>query len=259
MVNLFERLIRVGTLTVIDADGQTHVFGGAEGPTATMRLHDKALHKSIFRKPQLAVGEAYMDGTLTVEEGTLYDLLDSLGRIRGDIVRNRMPANSEAISAMFRRAQQDNTVEASQRNSDYHYHLSDELFELFLDKELQYTCGYYISSDDSLEAAQLNKMRHLAAKLLIEPGATVLDLGSGWGGLAIYLAKNTGADVTGVTLSPQHQRAAQERARAEGMADRVRFYLRDYREEPETYDRIVSVGLCAHIGADHFAEFFSKL
>ena len=259
MVNLFERLIRVGTLTVIDADGKTHVFGGAEGPTATMRLHDKALHKSIFRKPQLAVGEAYMDGTLTVEEGTLYDLLDILGLNLGDIDRKLLPANSEALSALFRRAQQDNTLEVAQRNSDYHYSISDELFELFLDKELQYTCGYYISDNDSLEVAQINKMRHLAAKLLLEPGLKVLDIGSGWGGLAIYLARNTGADVTGVTLSPGHQRAARERAKAEGLAGQVRFHLRDYREEPDSYDRVVAVGMFEHIGADHYVEFFTKM
>ncbi len=259
MVNLFERLIRVGTLTVIDADGKTHVFAGTEGPKATMRLHDKALHKSIFRKPQLAVGEAYMDGTLTVEDGTLYDLLDIMGLNLGDIDRMLLPANSEAISALFRRVQQDNTAEVAQRNSDQHYLFSDELFDLFLDKERQYTCGYYISTDDSLDVAQLNKMRHLAAKLVLEPGIRVLEIGSGFGGLAIYFAKNAGADVTGVTLSAAHQRAAQERAEAEGLADRVRFYLRDYRDESETYDRIVSVGMFEHVGAEHYVEYFTKM
>lgn len=259
MVNLFERLIRVGTLTVIDAEGKTHVFGGAEGPKTTMRLHDKALHKSIFRKPQLAVGEAYMDGTLTIEEGTLYDLLDILGLNFGDIDQKLLPANSEAISAMFRRVQQDNTVETAQQNSDHHYLFSDELFELFLDKEWQYTCGYYHSVDDSLDVAQVNKMRHLAAKLVLEPGVKVLEIGCGWGGLAVHLARTSGADVTGVTLSAEHQRGAQERAKAEGLADRVRFHLRDYRDEPDTYDRIVSVGMFEHVGTDRYGEFFGKI
>src|ERR1700723_3573690 len=156
-------------------------------------------------------------------------------------------------------AQQYNPVTRSRRNVAHHYDLSDQLYDLFLDRDRQYSCAYFLRPDDDLDTAQLNKRRHIAAKLLLKPGMKVLDIGSGWGGLAFTLAKTAGVDVTGLTLSREQLAVCNERARALGLADRVRFHLRDYREETGTYDRIVSVGMFEHVGVNHYSTFFAKL
>jgi cyclopropane-fatty-acyl-phospholipid synthase len=152
-----------------------------------------------------------------------------------------------------------NPIERAQRNVAHHYDLSDALYELFLDCDRQYSCAYFVTGNDSLEVAQDNKKLHLAAKLLLQPGQKVLDIGSGWGGLGLYLARLAGVDVTGVTLSVEQQKVSQERARAAGIADHVRFHLRDYRQETGKYDRIVSVGMFEHVGTRHYREFFAKV
>jgi cyclopropane-fatty-acyl-phospholipid synthase len=160
---------------------------------------------------------------------------------------------------LLRRLHQYNPLPRARQNAAHHYDLSDQLYELFLDKDRQYSCAYFHDSTDDLEMAQLNKMRHLAAKLLVRPGHTVLDIGSGWGGLALYLAGECGADVTGLTLSVEQHKVAERRAAAAGLSDRVRFRLRDYREELGHYDRIVSVGMFEHVGVNHYDAFFAKL
>ena len=148
---------------------------------------------------------------------------------------------------------------AARRNVAHHYDLSDQLYELFLDRDRQYSCAYFRSPNDDLDTAQENKKRHIAAKLLLQPGMRVLDIGSGWGGLALYLAGECGADVTGLTLSEEQHKVANRRAAAAGLADRVRFHLRDYREESGRYDRIVSVGMFEHVGVNQYPTFFRKL
>jgi cyclopropane-fatty-acyl-phospholipid synthase len=150
-------------------------------------------------------------------------------------------------------------VPRSRRNAAHHYDLSDQLYELFLDRDRQYSCAYFRSPNDDIDTAQQNKKRHIAAKLLLRPGTRVLDIGSGWGGLALYLAGECGADVTGLTLSEEQFKVANRRAAAAGLADRVRFYLRDYREEGGCYDRIVSVGMFEHVGVNQYPVFFGKL
>jgi cyclopropane-fatty-acyl-phospholipid synthase len=159
----------------------------------------------------------------------------------------------------LRRINQYNPVSRARRNAAHHYDLSDQLYDLFLDQDRQYSCAYFSDRSDSLDTAQLNKKRHIAAKLLIRPGQSVLDIGSGWGGLALYLASECGADVTGLTLSVEQHRVAVRRAAAAGLSDRVRFYLRDYREELGRYDRIVSVGMFEHVGINHYNAFFTRL
>src|SRR5205823_6297686 len=141
----------------------------------------------------------------------------------------------------------------------HHYDLSDQLYELFLDRDRQYSCGYFHDGSEDLDTAQLDKKRHIAAKLLLRPGQKVLDIGSGWGGLALYLAGECGAEVTGLTLSQEQLKVAQRRAAAAGLSDRVRFHLRDYREETDQYDRIVSVGMFEHVGVNQYGAFFGKL
>jgi len=256
---LFERTITIGRLRVIDADGSLHTFDGSVGPSVTIRFHDSALHWKLAVRPRLYFGEAYMDGKLTIEEGSLYDLIDLFA-----VNLEAMPAGLLArllngSATLFRRVHQYNPLPRARDNVAHHYDLSDQLYELFLDRDRQYSCGYFRDGAEDLDAAQLEKKRHIAAKLLIRPGQRVLDIGSGWGGLALYLAGECGAQVTGLTLSVEQEKLATRRAAAAGLSDRVKFYLRDYREEVGQYDRIVSVGMFEHVGLNHYRAFFAKL
>jgi cyclopropane-fatty-acyl-phospholipid synthase len=257
--HFFRHLIAVGTLTVIDAAGNIHRFAGSDGPRVTIRLHDKALHHRLLLNPPLAVGEAYMDGTLTVEDGSIYDALDLACRNAARLGGFPLQRLQEGVKRLLRAVHTYNPIGRAQRNVAHHYDLSDTLYELFLDRDRQYSCAYFVTDNDSLEVAQDNKKLHLAAKLLLKPGHKVLDIGSGWGGLALYLARLAGVDVTGVTLSAEQQKVAEARARSAGAADTVRFHLRDYREERGPYDRIVSVGMFEHVGPAHYREFFAKV
>jgi len=259
LASVLPRVIRIGRLNVIDAAGRTHVFAGSPGPTATIRLHDRALHWKCLLSPRFYVPEAYMNGGLTIEEGSLYDFLDLLTINEGNVPNGRLSRLGDTAGRLFRYIHQYNPVQRSRRNVAHHYDLSDQLYELFLDRDRQYSCAYFQAADDDLETAQLNKKQHIAAKLLLRPGQKVLDIGSGWGGLALYLARECGAEVTGLTLSQEQLKVAQHRAAAAGLSERVRFHLRDYREETGHYDRIVSVGMFEHVGVNQFGAFFGKL
>ena len=256
---LFKRLIRVGTLVVIDAGGKRHEFAGRAGPAVTLRLHDRAVATRMALNPALCVGEAYMDGRLSVVDGTIYDLLH-LAAIN---IYDRPLGPLDGVTRLWRQAlkrwHQHNPVPRARRNVAHHYDLSGELYNLFLDTDRQYSCAYFAAKTDSLETAQENKKRHIAAKLLLRPGLRVLDIGSGWGGMGLYLARAADARVSGVTLSEEQHKVSNERARAAGIDHLVQFHLRDYREETERYDRIVSVGMFEHVGVVHYAEYFAKL
>jgi cyclopropane-fatty-acyl-phospholipid synthase len=256
---LFERIITVGRLRVLDADGRFHTFDGSPGASVTIRLHDPALHWKLLVRPRIYLGEAFMDGTLTVEEGSLYDLIDLLAVNLEAMPEGLLARLLNGSVTLLRRVHQYNPLPRARRNAAHHYDLSDQLYELFLDKDRQYSCAYFYDGRDDLDVAQLNKKQHIAAKLLVRPGQRVLDVGSGWGGLALYLASKYGADVTGLTLSVEQHKVAVRRAAAAGLSDRVRFYVRDYREELGRYDRIVSVGMFEHVGINHYSAFFAKL
>ncbi|UYN93199.1 MAG: class I SAM-dependent methyltransferase [Enhydrobacter sp.] len=254
------RVLGVGQLTIIDATGRSHRLQGSRpGPAVTMRLHDRWTGLRLALRPRLAFGEAYMDGRLTVEDGDLYDLLDLLGRNMAAIETMPLLRWSYGLQKVLRFLEQYNPIGKAQRNVAHHYDLNDRLYDAFLDRDRQYSCAYFLSPSDSLEQAQVNKKRHIAAKLLLRPGMKVLDIGSGWGGMGLFLGSEFGADVTGVTLSKEQHGVSSRRALEGGLADRVRFKLLDYREEPETYDRIVSVGMFEHVGAAHYVEFFAKI
>jgi cyclopropane-fatty-acyl-phospholipid synthase len=260
LARLLSRIIRIGRLELIDASGRHHAFDGSSGPAVAIRLHDPALHWKLVVNPQLNVPEAYMDGTLTIEDGGLYDLLELL--VRNDELmarKNRLWRFIGRAQRVTRRLHQYNPIARSRANVAHHYDLSDQLYEMFLDRDRQYSCAYFLSPNDDIDTAQLNKRRHIAAKLLIRPGMKVLDIGSGWGGLALYLASECGADVTGLTLSAEQLKVAQRRAAQAGLADRVRFHLRDYREEKGQYDRIVSVGMFEHVGVGQYPAFFDQV
>jgi cyclopropane-fatty-acyl-phospholipid synthase len=224
-----------------------------------VRLRDPALHWKLLLRPRLVVGEAYMDGALTIEEGTLYDLIDVLAANEEALPPGPVLRLAHIAGRALRRLYQYNPIFRARRNAAHHYDLSDQLYACFLDSDRQYSCAYFRSPDDDLDTAQLNKRRHLAAKLLLQPGHKVLDIGSGWGGLALFLARECGADVTGLTLSEEQHKVATQRAAEAGLADRVRFQLRDYREETGRYDRIVSVGMFEHVGVNQYTTFFRKL
>jgi cyclopropane-fatty-acyl-phospholipid synthase len=259
LARLFERIITTGRLRLVDADGGIHEFLGRPGPSAAIRLHDPALHRKLIFRPRLYLPEAFVDGTLTLEEGSLFDLIDLL-QLNIEVMPNGVLSRwLNGSYRLLRRLHQYNPYPRARRNVAHHYDLSDQLYELFLDRDRQYSCAYFHGEHDNLDQAQLDKKRHIASKLLIRPGHKVLDIGSGWGGLALYLAGECGADVTGLTLSVEQHREATRRAAAAGLADRVRFHLRDYREETGNYDRIVSVGMFEHVGINHYAAFFAHV
>ncbi len=258
---LFKTLMSWGTLRVIDARGKSHVYAGTPGPEVTVRLHDSALHYKLFWNPRLAVGEAYMDGTLTVEDGgEIIDLIDLVGANLNKLESSQVVKIRNWLTPIVRPLQQHNPISKSRKNVAHHYDLSDELFDLFLDSDRQYSCGYFETPNDSLEQAQLAKKHHLAAKLVLDrPGLKMLDIGSGWGGLGIYMHQKAGAEVTGLTLSTEQQAYATERVKKLGIDGHVRFDLRDYRLETGSYDRIVSVGMFEHVGVNYYVDFFNKV
>ena len=259
LARLLSKIIRIGRLELVDGAQRRHVFTGSPGPSVSVRLHDPALHWKFILNPQLAIPEAYMEGLLTIEAGGIYDLLELLARNEELLADDLLWRFSNLIRYLTRRLHQYNPIARSRQNVAHHYDLSDELYELFLDRDRQYSCAYFLSPDDHIDTAQLNKRRHIAAKLMLRPGMKVLDIGSGWGGLALYLASECGADVTGLTLSTEQLKVAQRRAAAAGLSDRVRFHLRDYREEVGSYDRIVSVGMFEHVGVVHYPAFFAQV
>tara|TARA_R110002110_G_scaffold147570_3_gene338145 strand:- start:11224 stop:12540 length:1317 start_codon:yes stop_codon:yes gene_type:complete len=255
---ILSRIICTGRLDLRLPDGRMCSFGAGE-PSVATTIHNWKTLRRIALNPDLALGEAYMDGTLTVENGDIYDFLNlcltNVGLGRGHWLRRVQ----QRLRMFGRQLMMHNPIGKAQKNVAHHYDLSDELYELFLDPERQYSCAYFESPEDTLEDAQAQKMRRIAAKLRLEPGLKVLDIGSGWGGLGLSLARTMGTDVTGVTLSVEQQCYAQARAKREGLSGKARFLLKDYRLETKRYDRIVSVGMFEHVGAWHYGEYFAKV
>ncbi len=257
--HMMKSFVRVGTLKVIDADGNLHVFSGEPGPNVTMRLTDRSLYHKLVFNPELHAGEAYMDGRMSFEDSTLRDFLTLFSLNRLSLGSYPLQKVLRAVSRQFKRLQQANPVGKAQQNVAHHYDLGNDFYRLFLDDGLQYSCAYFLNDDETLEQAQRNKRRLLAAKLNLAPGQTILDIGCGWGDLALYLAGLEDVEVTGVTLSREQADLAQARAREAGLDGRVRFAVQDYREVEGRFDRIVSVGMFEHVGVHHYREFFGKL
>jgi cyclopropane-fatty-acyl-phospholipid synthase len=258
--DLLSKIIKIGTLTVRGSGGEHH-YGGGGGRSVAIRFTDPAAERELLRDPQLKLGELYMDGRFLVEEGDIYEFLAlikdntleegltfgivvrSIGRMIASQFRNRVPINH------------------NRRNVAHHYDLDERLFSLFLDKDWQYSCAYFNPPGVSLDEAQMAKKRHIVAKLLAEPGHKALEIGSGWGGMAMYLSESSGVDVTGITLSTAQLKISRERAAKRGLAHSVRFELQDYYHLPPTksYDRIVSVGMFEHVGRLNYSRFFRKV
>ena len=257
--HMLKGFVQTGTLNVIDADGKRHVFSGRSGPEVTFRLHDKALYTKLFFNPEMGAGEGYMDGTLTFEGCGLADFLSFFSINRLALGSYPLQAFFRKISKKLRTFQQYNPIGRAQENVAHHYDLSNDFYKLFLDEDMQYSCAYYMHESETLEQAQLNKKRHLAGKLLLEPGQRILDIGSGWGGLALYLASLADVEVVGVTLSKEQYELSVQRAKTLGLDGRVQFKLKDYRHVEGPFDRIISVGMFEHVGVHHYGEFFGKI
>jgi cyclopropane-fatty-acyl-phospholipid synthase len=251
------RIFRHGSLEIVDAQGQLHRYGDGSGTAVRIRFASPRVEWAILLSPELKVGECFMDGGLTVEQGSVYDLVSLFSR---NVTVGGAPGWVSAgagVRYFARRLHQLNSLRRSKRNVARHYDLDARLFSLFLDEDLQYSCAYFETDHADLEEAQLAKKRHIAAKLLLKPGQRVLDIGSGWGGLALYLAEHAGVEVTGITLSEEQLLVAKRRAAERGLDGRVRFLLQDYREVDGQFDRIVSVGMFEHVGVGRFPSFFA--
>ncbi len=254
-----DQIVTTGYLRLIDADGCAHAFGDRESSPVVARITDRKTERDFILNPALAIGEAYMDGRLIIEKGTIYDFLELILTNLDYPSWPRLAQFQEGLRFVRRRLRQYNPTGRAKRNVEHHYDLDGRLYDLFLDSDRQYSCAYFEQEGMSLEEAQAAKKRHVAAKLNLRDGLKVLDIGSGWGGLVLYLAKSAHLDVTGVTLSEEQLNSSQERARAAGLAKAVNFELRDYREVEGQFDRIVSVGMFEHVGVVHYRSFFEKL
>ena len=255
----FKAVLAQGTMRVTGPDGVTRSYGDGMGSPVHLLIKTTEAARKLVFDADLFLGECYMDGSIDVKDCTIYDVLALL---MANVEANKMPAPARLMYGLRRfkkRIDQYNPVGKAKENVAHHYDLSGALYDLFLDRDRQYSCAYFEGPEASLEDAQLAKKRHLAAKLMIKPGMKVLDIGSGWGGLGLYLAETCGAEVTGVTLSEEQHKLSNERAEQRGIADRVRFHLKDYRHLDQRFDRIVSVGMFEHVGVGHFAEYFGKI
>lgn len=256
---MLKSFVKVGSLTVIDADGKTHVFAGAPGPDVTMQLTDPTLYRTLFFNPELHAGEAYMDGRMSFPGSSLRAFLTLFSMNRLSLGNQPMQRVLRRVSRGLKRFQQANPVGKAQQNVAHHYDLGNAFYKMFLDAEMFYSCAYFRDESETLEQAQRNKCRLIAAKLNLKPGQKVLDIGCGWGGMAKYLAQIADVQVTGVTLSKEQHALAAERIKAAGLDSRVEIRLQDYREVREKFDRIVSVGMFEHVGVGHYGEFFAKV
>jgi cyclopropane-fatty-acyl-phospholipid synthase len=251
-----KKFVRAGNLRITTARGTSYSLGDGTGPPVALRFATRAAERGVMLDPELKLGESYMDGTLTVEQGSIADVLAVL---QGTTAEPPLWARPRQLMRyLHRRLKQLNWRPRARRNVAHHYDLDDRLYSLFLDADRQYSCAYFERGGQSLDDAQLAKRRHLAAKLLIAPGQRVLDIGCGWGGLALYMAENCGARVTGITLSEHQLAEARVRAAEKGLGAVADFRLRDYREVTGPFDRIVSVGMFEHVGVGFYDEFFRK-
>ena len=251
-------VIREGSLDLTLPDGTRHRFGDGSDPEVVVTITDPAVLRRAVFDPDIAIGEAYMDGTLTIGGDDLRGFL-TLGIRNGTRENWRWNRPAMRLRKLVRRWRQFNPTHRARQNVAHHYDLSADLYDLFLDADRQYSCAYFTRPDMTLEEAQYAKKRHIAGKLLLEPGMRVLDIGCGWGGMGLTLARDFGARVVGVTLSEEQLKIARKRAADAGLADRVDFRLMDYRHVTETFDRIVSVGMFEHVGVPHYAEYFENV
>jgi cyclopropane-fatty-acyl-phospholipid synthase len=253
---LATRVVRYGRLEVTWSDGSVSHYGRGGGPSAHLHFRDPSAEWAVLRNPEVALGEAYMDGRIDFPGGTLLEFLLLLNKNWTEVTHIASLSLLSKIRYATRGLTQNNSMRRARRHIARHYDLDERIYRLFLDSDMQYSCAYFERPDVELEEAQWAKKRHIASKLALKPGQHVLDIGSGWGGLGLFLAEYFGVNVTGVTLSEEQHRVSTQRALERGLERQVRFELRDYRALDRTFDRIVSVGMFEHIGAARYEEFF---
>lgn len=251
-------MVKQGNLSIIGVDGVSHNYGDGSGPQVRVRLTQSSLYWKLALHPDLYSGEAFMDGSLVMESGSIYDMLNLMGS-QLDSGKNKKWTLIDRTRTLARRMARMNPIGRAKKNVAHHYDLSGEIYGLFLDRDLQYSCAFFEYPDQSLEDAQLAKKRHIAAKLDLRPGMKVLDIGSGWGGLALYLAEIYDVSVVGVTLSEEQHKLSSQRVKNRGFEEKIDIRLLDYRLLDEKFDRIVSVGMFEHLGIKHHGEYFKKV
>ncbi len=258
LFNVLKKLNFDGTLEIVDSNNKIYKFGSSN-PQVRIRLKNKSIERKLFFNPNLHIGEAYMNEELIIEKGTIEEFLNLITNCYDDFIsNNKFYKFYEYLSSILMPLQQINQLVNSKNNVAHHYDINEDLYKLFLDKDMQYSCAYFHNPNISLEQAQKDKKEHIIRKLQIDKNMSVLDIGCGWGGMAIEIAKSTGAKVKGITLSENQFKTASERAQKEGLSDKVTFALQDYRNETEKYDRIVSVGMFEHVGVKYFKTYLSK-
>ena len=258
LFSVLKKLNFEGTLEIIDSNDKVYKFGNSN-PHVCIRLKNKSTERKLFINPNLYLGEAYMNEDLVVEKGTIEEFIDLITNSYDDFIsNNKFYKFYEYLSSIFMPFQQINQLVNSKKNVAHHYDINEDLYKLFLDQDMQYSCAYFHNPNISLDQAQKDKKQHIIKKLQITENMNILDIGCGWGGMAIEIAKSTGAKVKGITLSENQFKTASERVQKEGLSDKVSFALQDYRNENEKYDRIVSVGMFEHVGIKYFKTYLSK-
>ncbi len=258
---LLRRFVEKGCLTVLTHDGKSYVFGRTgDEQSVTIRLHDAKVARELFFNPELASAEAYMDGRLTLEGGsTIYDLLLLFSINRRGLAAHPLQQLLRRIWRALRGVHQDNPLGRATANVRHHYDHPAAFYKLWLDERMIYSCAYFSAPEESLESAQIRKLRHVTAKLSLKPGMKVAEIGSGWGALAIYLAQTYNVHVTAVNVSPEQIEESRVRARVAGVADKIDFVEKDYRELDGRFDRIVSIGMMEHVGVRYFDDYFTTI
>ncbi len=254
-----EKTFKYGTLEVIDYDGKKYIFGNSE-PFTSIRFHKKDIKKKLYLNPELYLGEAYVDGDITIENGDLETFINIVSKNYNYIVKDFTHHILDLINLFAEFFQRGNLQDISKKNVSHHYDINEEIYKLFLDKDMQYSCAYFHNENISLDQAQIDKKNHLIKKLNINKNnMKVLDIGSGWGGMALQIAKDTGAYVKGVTLSDNQYVTSKKRAKELSLDSKVDFDLIDYRNLNEKFDRIISVGMFEHVGKKEYQKFFKKI
>jgi cyclopropane-fatty-acyl-phospholipid synthase len=260
LARLFNKIFKKDGFILIDTDLKKYIIGSPENKKPiTLRLLDKKLHYKLLFRPDLYFGEAYSDGTIKIENGTLTEFLNLALMNIGRNELNFFSQLLNKLSGSYRYLTNFNFIKKSQMNVAHHYDLSDDLYDLFLDPKKQYSCGYFKNPNDSLENAQNNKINHIIKKLNIKPNQKILDIGSGWGSLAIDIAKSAKCEVTGITLSENQYNHSVKKVKELNLENQVKFKLIDYRQLNEKFDRIVSIGMFEHVGRKFYKKFFKKI
>jgi len=247
-----------GKISIVDSSDKIHEFGSGSN-NLKIKFTNKSIEKKLFRNPGLYFGEGYMNQEILIIEGTIEQLIDLVTSCYDDFIQNNFIYRTyENLSGYFKIFQQLNELVKSKQNVAHHYDLKEDLYKLFLDQDMQYSCAYFHNENISLDQAQIDKKKHIINKLQITDNMNVLDIGCGWGGMAIEIAKQTGANVKGITLSENQFKTASKRAQEEGLSEKISFKLQDYRNEVHKYDRIVSVGMFEHVGIKYFKTYIKK-